>query len=282
MLTIDGVDASYGRRKVLHDVSMTAHQGTVTALFGVNGAGKTSLLRVVAGSSEISRNVGDVAFDGASLTRDDPVTNVDHGVAYVPEGGRVFPGMTVAENLWLGAFRTSDRQVAADREKDVVHLFPRLQERRHQLAHTLSGGERQMLALGRALMSGPRLMLVDEPFLGLAPAIVEDVCDVLRVVASDLGVTVVVAEQNLEVLQVASNVTVLRLGRVVHQEEVTNSSSLVDRMASLVLGDAVASVDHSDRSAGAAPTWPSGTGVEALVDPRSSKTKQLRSPHGAE
>lgn len=216
-LAVEALTAGYGAREVIHDVSITAAGGTVISLLGANGAGKTSLLRAIIGS-HVHKHAGTISLAGEDVTRSSVVSNVRAGISYVPEGGRVFPELSVAENLRLGAFTSKDAEAIKERERSVHALFPILEERRRQQADTLSGGQRQMLALGRALMADPKLLLLDEPFLGLAPVVIDDVCVAITQIARERGVAVVVAEQNARVLDLATHVYLMRLGRVVLDE----------------------------------------------------------------
>jgi branched-chain amino acid transport system ATP-binding protein len=211
-LEVDRLDVAYGAVQALRDVSLRVEAGTIAALIGVNGAGKTTLLRAVAG---LTLGQGSIRFAGEVLGGRPPHQVVAAGVAMVPEGRRIFPYMSVLDNLRLGAYRRQDRQsIAADLEA-VLDRFPRLRERRRQLAGSLSGGEQQMVAIGRALMSGPRLLLLDEPSLGLAPLMVREVAREIRRIHEVAGVTILLVEQNARMaLALASHGFVLESGRV--------------------------------------------------------------------
>jgi branched-chain amino acid transport system ATP-binding protein len=212
-LEIEGLDAGYGEVRVLHGVSLRADAGGITAVIGSNGAGKTTLLRVLAGL--IAPTAGRIRLDGQDITSHPAHRLVSEGVVMVPEGRMVFPDMTVAENLSLGAIPAHARAAAASRREEVMTLFTRLRERERQLAGTLSGGEQQMLALGRGLMAQPRLLLLDEPTLGLAPAVAKQIFRVLPALR-DLGLTVLLAEQDVHrTLRIADQASVLENGRIV-------------------------------------------------------------------
>ena len=216
-LEIRDLTGGYGSREVLHDVSLAAPSGTVVSLLGANGAGKTSLLRAIVGR-QVAKRSGSILLEGHDVTHAPVIDNVRRGVSYVPEGGRVFPELSVEENLRLGAYTVSDAGAVRERRDRAFELFPILRERRSQHANLLSGGERQMLALGRALMADPKLLLLDEPFLGLAPAVIDDVIAAVTAIARDRGLAVLVAEQSTKVLDMATHVYLVRLGRIVLDE----------------------------------------------------------------
>jgi branched-chain amino acid transport system ATP-binding protein len=213
MLKVEGLNVSYGGVQAVRDVSIEARAGEITALLGANGAGKSSTLLSIVGS--VRPKSGRVIFEGRDITGTPPEKLVSQGIAMIPEGARVFARQPVEQNLRLGAYTVRDENVYRQRLDHVYGLFPRLAERREQLAGTMSGGERQMLAIGRALMSGPRLLLVDEPSLGLSPLLVEQVFDTLAALNRDSGVTVLLVEQNMaQALEVASRAYVMQSGRV--------------------------------------------------------------------
>ena len=194
LLEVRGVSAGYGQVKVLTDLSLEVAPGSITALLGANGAGKTTLMRVISGL--ISTTSGEVVFDGASIGRTPSSDRVDLGISLVPEGRLIFPEFTVEENLLIGAFTNRVRGRRAQLSQQMLDFFPRLRERHRQAGQTLSGGEQQMLAIARALMSEPRLLLLDEPSLGLAPQVVAQVFDKIQEVRRQ-GVTVFVVEQDV-------------------------------------------------------------------------------------
>ena len=210
LLELQGVDARYGPVKVLHEVSLTVGEGELVAVLGANGAGKTTTLRAVSGTV---RRSGDVIFEGRRLPRR-PEATARAGIAHVPEGRGTFNELSVLENLRLGAY-VRRAKVKADAER-VFDLFPRLEGRRNQQAGTLSGGEQQMLALGRAMMARPKLLLLDEPSLGLAPLVVKEIFEALARMKEKDGMSVLVVEQNANLaLAHAARAYVLEVGRVV-------------------------------------------------------------------
>ena len=211
MLRVANVSAGYGGFQALFDVSLDVQSGESVAVIGPNGAGKTTLLRLISKLIEPTR--GELTFEGASLAPLPAHEVVARGIAHVPENRRLFPRLTAEENLRMGAF-TSRRQFA-ERLQTVYGLFPRLKEKRHQPAGTMSGGEQQMCAIGRALMSGPKLLLLDEPSAGLAPVVVQSIFDLVRRICAQ-GYTVLIVEQNIrQVLKVVSRAYLLEAGRIV-------------------------------------------------------------------
>jgi branched-chain amino acid transport system ATP-binding protein len=213
MLEVSGLNAFYGQNQALYDVGFSLDVGQVRTLLGANGAGKTTVLRSICGMVRIA---GDIRFDGKSIAGWATEDVVRLGVAHVPEGRGTFVRLTVEENLQLGAMTRRDkREIAADIERVYVN-FPRLKERRTQQAGTLSGGEQQMLAVGRALMLRPRLLLLDEPSFGLAPLIVEELFAILRQISAETGVAMLIVEQNAVLaLELAEHAYLLETGRVV-------------------------------------------------------------------
>ncbi len=212
VLSVEGLSAAYGPVRALDGVTLRAEQGRITAVLGANGAGKTTLLRTISGL--VRPTAGRVVLDGEDVTRAPVEAMVTKGMSHVPEGRGVIAELTVDENLRVGAlFRGKVGQDEFDR---VYDLFPRIRERRNQTAHTLSGGERQMLVIGRALLARPRLLLLDEPSLGLAPRIVAQIFALLRNLVDSEGLSVLLVEQNARsALSVADTGVVLNLGRVV-------------------------------------------------------------------
>ncbi|MDO9426991.1 MAG: ABC transporter ATP-binding protein [Methylobacterium sp.] len=213
MLEIRDLVCGYGTVTALKGLSLTVAEGQLVALVGANGAGKSTTLRAISGL--VPARGGSIRFAGRDITGADPRTVLGHGIAHCPEGRRVFPQMSVAENLALGAYlRRDPAGVAADLAR-VYGEFPRLAERRRQMAGTLSGGEQQMLAIGRALMARPKLVLFDEPSLGLAPNIVERMFAVIRAIC-DAGTTVLLVEQNaFAALELCDDAYLLETGRIV-------------------------------------------------------------------
>jgi branched-chain amino acid transport system ATP-binding protein len=212
MLQLETVDAGYGGFQALFGVSMRVNAGEAVAVIGANGAGKTTLLRVISGL--LRPTSGTMMMEGRDLVRTPPHRIIETGIAHVPESRRLFPRLTVRDNLRMGAFMPGARARFAERLDYVYGLFPRLKEREGQLAGTLSGGEQQMCAIARALMSGPKLVLLDEPSMGLAPVIVAQVFDLVRRIRSE-GYTVLIVEQNVrQVLKVADRAYLLEVGRI--------------------------------------------------------------------
>jgi branched-chain amino acid transport system ATP-binding protein len=213
LLEVENLAVAYGDVRALWDISLTVNQGEIVVLIGPNGAGKTTLMRAIAGLQPPL--AGSVRFQGQHLQRLRPHEIVERGIVLVPEGRRLFGGMSVSENLELGAFTLRARREREHTLKRVCEIFPLLAERRHQYAHTLSGGQQQMLAIGRAMMGLPRLLMLDEPSLGLAPLLVERIFEVVRAINGE-GVTVLLVEQNARVaLELASRAYVIEQGRVV-------------------------------------------------------------------
>lgn len=216
ILELRNLDVSYGKVCALRDVSIGIQPGEVVALIGANGAGKSTMLRAISGL--IAPSAGDILFNGASIASCRPDVIVRGGIAHCPEERHVWSDLSVQENLGLGAYICRDRAEIDRRTNEVLARFPRLRERFRQLAGTLSGGEQQMLAIGRALMSAPRLLLLDEPSLGLSPLITREVLSAIRHL-QDQGITIVLVEQNVHnALSVASRAYVLETGRVVAQD----------------------------------------------------------------
>jgi len=212
MLELKSVSAGYGSFQALFDVSLRVEAGEAVAVIGPNGAGKTTLLRVISKLMEVSS--GEVAMEGVSLNAVPAHRVIDLGIAHVPENRRLFPRLTVEENLRIGAYPQAARARFAERLEFVYSLFPRMQERRNQLAGTLSGGEQQMCAIGRGLMSGPKLLLLDEPSAGLAPVIVQQVFGLVQKIRAE-GYTVLIVEQNIQqVLKVVERAYLLEVGRI--------------------------------------------------------------------
>jgi branched-chain amino acid transport system ATP-binding protein len=212
MLTLSGVSAGYGSFPALFDVSLEVAIGEAVGVVGPNGAGKTTLMRVISGLLPASS--GELEFEGRALTRLPAHRIVAAGIAHVPENRRLFARLTVEENLRIGAFIRSARGQFVERRDWVYALFPRLAERRRQLAGTLSGGEQQMVAIGRALMSKPKLLLMDEPSAGLAPLIVDQVFELVGRIREE-GFTVLIVEQNVsQVLSVVDRAYLLEVGRI--------------------------------------------------------------------
>ena len=213
LLEVHALAAGYGGVPVLHDVSLTVAAEAITVVVGANGAGKTTLLRAISGI--IRPSTGSIQVNGTAVERRRAHDIVRLGIAHVPEGRRIFARLTVAENLRLGGYIVGDRKTFERTKARVVELFPILHDRERQRAGTLSGGEQQMLAIGRALMSAPQLLLLDEPTLGIAPLLVAKLFDAIRRLP-ELGTAVLLVEQNVrEALEIAHSAYVLQTGRVV-------------------------------------------------------------------
>jgi branched-chain amino acid transport system ATP-binding protein len=216
MLELARVSHAYGRHEALHEVAARVQDGEAVAILGANGAGKTTLLSAIAGL--VRPSAGSIRFNGAELVGLPPHRIVEMGIATVPENRRLFGPMSVRENLALGAFPRRSRNARADTLDRVFHLFPRLAERQGQAVRTMSGGEQQMVAIGRALMSQPSLLLLDEPSLGLSPRLSQDLFDVLGRIVADRSISVLMVEQNARrALAVAQRAYLLSLGRIVGQ-----------------------------------------------------------------
>jgi branched-chain amino acid transport system ATP-binding protein len=213
LLEIKAIDASYGRVQALRGVTLEVDAGEIVALIGSNGAGKTTTLRTISGLMHPPR--GTISFSGKDITRTEPQKIVDLGICHSPEGRRLFTRMSVLDNLRMGAYtRSNAREIKADMDR-VFELFPRLKERANQITGTLSGGEQQMCAMGRALMAKPKLLMLDEPSLGLAPILVQTIFDIVREINSQ-GTPVLLVEQNAhKALEVAHRGYVLETGVIV-------------------------------------------------------------------
>ncbi|TDL88218.1 ABC transporter ATP-binding protein [Vibrio vulnificus] len=227
MLKIEDINVYYGNIQALKGVSMEINEGEIVTLIGANGAGKSTLLKTISGL--LKPKQGNVLFEGDSIGGKAAQAIVKLGISHVPEGRRVFANMTVAENLELGAYLRKDKEgIHKDMEK-VYELFPRLLERIKQQAGTLSGGEQQMLAMGRALMAKPRLLLLDEPSMGLAPLLVKQIFNIIQEI-SESGTTILLVEQNANLaLSIADRAYVVETGRIVlsgNAEELTSSEEI--------------------------------------------------------
>jgi branched-chain amino acid transport system ATP-binding protein len=215
LLAANGVTAGYGPIAVLHEVSFEVPEGSIVALLGANGAGKTTTLNTISGMTEVS--AGQVDFEGDRLTGEKPHRMVSRGIAHVPEGRRIFPELSVIENLRIGAYSLGRSSAIDGLIDEVMKVFPRLEERKRNKGSQLSGGEQQMLAFGRALMSQPKLLLLDEPSLGLAPQLIQEISRQIEAFRNR-GLTVLLVEQNANMaLSLADYAYVLELGRVVAQ-----------------------------------------------------------------
>ncbi|OXY81514.1 ABC transporter ATP-binding protein [Oceanimonas doudoroffii] len=233
MLHVDNICAHYGKIRALEDVTVHIEQGEIVTLIGANGAGKTTLMMSICGDPRPSR--GRVLYEGQDLSGLDTAAIMRRDIAIVPEGRRIFARLTVEENLHMGAFFV-DKREHGGLMAEVFAMFPRLKERRHQRAGTMSGGEQQMLAIGRALMSKPRLLLLDEPSLGLAPIIINQIFDTIAQLREEKGMTIFLVEQNAnQALKLADRGYVLENGRVVLAD--TGAALLVnERVRNAYLG----------------------------------------------
>lgn len=215
LLSVSDIKVSYGNIEAIKGVSIDVNEGEAVTILGANGAGKTTLMRTISGL--LKPTAGTITYDGENIAQVRADKIVGKGIAHSPEGRRVFGTLTVEENLMLGAY-TRPKSEATNTRKEVYELFPRLQERRTQLSGTLSGGEQQMLAIGRAMMAKPRLLMLDEPSLGLAPIIVKNIFAALADIRSS-GVTLLVVEQNARMaLKLADRGYVLEVGKIVHAD----------------------------------------------------------------
>lgn len=213
LLDVKGIDVSYGDVQVVWDVSFGVGQGEVVALIGANGAGKSTILKTISGLLRPSK--GEILFDNSPIHTVAPHSLIGLGIAHVPEARRLFPDMTVEENLVMGSLRGEGKKHRTRTMESVFELFPRLLERRKQYAGTLSGGEQQMVAVGRGLMSLPKLIMFDEPSLGLAPILVKGIFDIIKRIRQE-GTTVLIVEQNInQTLQIADRAYVLENGKIV-------------------------------------------------------------------
>ncbi|MDF2886944.1 MAG: transporter ATP-binding protein [Lacrimispora sp.] len=210
MLEVKNLAVSYGAVKAIHGVSLEVHDGEVVSLIGANGAGKTTILRTISGLKKADD--GEIRFDGTDLRKMDPSKIITLKLAHVPEGRHIFPQMTVEENLEMGAF--TDRKDMEANMEEVFGRFGRLKERKKQLAGTLSGGEQQMLAVGRALMAKPKMILMDEPSMGLSPLLVKEIFSIIKEV-NRKGITVLLVEQNAKMaLSISSRAYVMETGKI--------------------------------------------------------------------
>jgi branched-chain amino acid transport system ATP-binding protein len=220
MLEVNNVHTYYGKIHALDDVSLRVEKGEIVTIIGANGAGKSTMLKTASGL--LKPQSGSIKLEGEELTVLPPHVVVTRGVVQVPEGRRVFGRLTVKENLEMGAFTSSNQKLNGENLERVYTLFPRLKERHQQLSGTLSGGEQQMLAMGRALMSNPKVLLMDEPSMGLAPVLVDGIFDIIRRLHAD-GTTILLVEQNARMaLQVASRGYVLQSGQIILSDSAGN------------------------------------------------------------
>ena len=216
MLVLDKIVAHYGNIKALKEISLNMKQGEIVTIIGANGAGKTTTLKTICGL--LNCTAGKISFEGKDITNKPTSEIVESGIAMVPEGRRIFPRMSVLENLQLGAYLSKDKQAVKNDLEKIFEMFPILKSRLNQFAGTLSGGEQQMLAMGRALMARPKLLLLDEPSMGLAPKIVENIFDIIQEINCE-GTTILLVEQNAQMaLSIAHKGYVLETGRIVLED----------------------------------------------------------------
>lgn len=217
LLDVRGIDVCYGDIQALADVSLNVEEGSIVALVGANGAGKTTLLKAISGL--MRPNQGEIALSGEMLNHLSPMQIVEKGVVHVPEGRRLFSELTVLENLKLGAYIRRARPLFTESLERIFHLFPVLKERKNQLAGSLSGGEQQMLAIARAVMARPRLLMLDEPSLGLSPLFVKRMFELIKAL-NEQGTTILLVEQNIyQALKIADFAYVVKTGRIVMSGE---------------------------------------------------------------
>jgi branched-chain amino acid transport system ATP-binding protein len=220
MLSVERLDAFYGKKQVLFGIDLTLGDGRIAAVIGPNGAGKSTVLRTVFGL--VPQREGAIRLDDADRSKASPADNIAAGIAFVPQGARVFRDLTVFENLRMGGYTLAPK-LLAERSEQAMALFPILRERGMQTAGALSGGERQMLAFGMALMLRPRLLLIDEPSIGLAPMLVGQIFDTIRRIRDEFGTAVLIVEQQAQqILRIADQVFVIRAGRLISQGPVEN------------------------------------------------------------
>lgn len=213
LLQLSDIEVSYHKKQVIFGISLTVEQGKVVALVGPNGAGKTTVLNTIIGLLHPKK--GEILFQGVNIIQQKTSENVRRGISLVPQGGRVFPDLSVLENLELGGYLLEPQKIEG-RLQSVYTLFPILKERHSQKANSLSGGERQMLAIGRALMLTPTLLLLDEPSIGLAPLLVKEIMRKLSEISREMGTSIFVVEQNVrEIFQIAHKAYVLKVGKVI-------------------------------------------------------------------
>ncbi|WP_137919210.1 ABC transporter ATP-binding protein [Hydrogenophaga sp. 2FB] len=232
MLELKALRCGYGLMEAVHGIDLTVHRGHITALLGPNGAGKTSTMMSIVG--RVQTRGGSILLDGHDITAMPPADRTRCGVAIAPEGRRLFPDLTVAENLVVGGYTRTQAQARRSEER-VFAMFPRLAERRRQRAGLMSGGEQQMLAIGRALMAEPKMLLIDELSLGLMPSVVDQIFETLKVLKRE-GMTVLLVEQNIQrALQAVDDVVVMTAGTIAYQGTSAQAAGN-DRLADLFLG----------------------------------------------
>jgi branched-chain amino acid transport system ATP-binding protein len=221
-LEIKDLRVHYGKIEAIKGISVVVNQGEIVTLIGANGAGKTTTLKTISGLRKVSS--GSILFDGQDISKVPAHERVDLGISQAPEGRGIFPGMTVLENLEMGKFNRKDRKIEMKEDLDRIYtLFPRLKERTAQAGGTLSGGEQQMLAIGRALMARPKVLLLDEPSMGLAPMMIANIFKIITTINTELGTTILLVEQNAQqALQRAHRAYVLETGKVVKEAKASD------------------------------------------------------------
>jgi len=235
LLSMQAVESGYGDLKVLHGIDLEVHAGEVVALMGSNGAGKTTTLKTIVGL--LHATDGTVSYDGHDITRTSPELLVPQGLVLCPEGRGMLKDLTVRQNLELGAYViATDRALVDERLEQAFTAFPILRERHKQLAGTLSGGQQQMLAIVRAMMSGPRLLLIDEASMGLSPVMAEDTFDLIKQMNAEQGTAVLLVEQNVLALDLAHRAYVLEKGQIIQHAEGHELEDLKDRLREVYLG----------------------------------------------
>jgi len=235
LLQVTDLQAGYGKKQVIHGVSLEVREREIVAVLGHNGAGKSSLMNAIFGV--IRPTGGRVLFQGKDITGQQPSTNVQEGLGYSPQGAEVFRSMTVTENLMLGGFPVKDQRLVTDRISRVLELFPALHERRSIRAGSLSGGERQMLALGAVLVSSPNMVILDEPSGGLSPIVVDTMYEAIRDVATRLNASVLLVEQeSSHALEIADRAYVLANGRLIYQGGAKDLARSEEDLGRLLLG----------------------------------------------
>lgn len=216
LLELQSICSYYGQIQALHDISLHVQQNEIVTLIGSNGAGKSTTLKAICGQAQTT---GKILFEGKEIQSRPPHTIAELGIAHVPEGRRIFPRLTVKENLEMGAFQVKDKKVIAERIERVFQYFPRVKERISQKGGTMSGGEQQMLAIGRALMMDPKILLLDEPSMGLAPVVVEQIFEIIQEL-NKTGMTILLVEQNAyQALQIADRGYVIQTGAITLQDD---------------------------------------------------------------
>lgn len=236
MLEIKNLAVGYGSINALHDVSLDVAKGDIVTLIGANGAGKSTTLRAISGL--LKAQTGTIKYEGADIANEAPHKIVARGISHVPEGRMIFANLTVQENLLMGGYLRKDRAKFSEQFDFIFGTFPRLKERARQVAGTLSGGEQQMLAIGRALMSKPRLLMLDEPSLGIAPLLVKTIFEKIVEINRSLGITILLVEQNANLaLEVSNYGYVLETGRIILHDK-SNALRVNERVKSAYLGGA--------------------------------------------